>query len=494
MEKRQHYLDKCDKLRYVGGMAVVNLFKISSEWHFEDNEQGVSIARFSYDTTNEQFHRHDFYELVIICDGTGMHVTYDGVFPIARGNFFLVYPDHPHSYRQIQGLKLINVLFRPEILPQAFFDLVRDDGYNLLFKSNNRMASFSKFQTQMRLNETELEAVQGMVCAMETEQKAHRPGWHFALNYSFFQLVLFLSRTTDRILQSNPRIARLGAIMQYVRQNCIQDGMTVSKVAAKFYMTVRTLERLFASTLGKTFQEYLNGCRLAIGAEQLVTSTASITRIAYQSGFQDSNYFCKLFKKYYFLSPRDYRNANVFSTDDAHKKKIVECGREDLPHIQEMARAGLNLTYSNALDKVNARKLLEEDYNLDALKARMDNGTRFSLLVLNRPDRVIGFFGWHVAEEGEPPVRVACIDECFVHPRFRENGFGRMLMDEAQHEATLAGCGVIRIGLIVQNQVALNAFQRFGFSIVRQGRIKLSGNTLPSNVLEKVLKPMPNWT
>ncbi len=54
---------------------------------------------------------------------------------------------------------------------------------------------------------------------------------------------------------------------------------------------------------------YLNHCRLAFAAKQLVNhKELSITAIAFNCGFQSSQYFATRFKKQYRYSPRNYRD------------------------------------------------------------------------------------------------------------------------------------------------------------------------------------------
>ena len=58
---------------------------------------------------------------------------------------------------------------------------------------------------------------------------------------------------------------------------------------------------------GMGFKEYLNYVRLKHAQTALLTTNSSITDIALEYGFNDSNYFKDLFKKVYGKSPREYR-------------------------------------------------------------------------------------------------------------------------------------------------------------------------------------------
>ncbi len=59
-----------------------------------------------------------------------------------------------------------------------------------------------------------------------------------------------------------------------------------------------------------TFSTYLNQLRLQEAARLLETKKASITEIAYAVGYKSVNYFNRLFKKTYHITPKAYREQN----------------------------------------------------------------------------------------------------------------------------------------------------------------------------------------
>ncbi|MBO5797762.1 MAG: helix-turn-helix domain-containing protein, partial [Clostridia bacterium] len=53
----------------------------------------------------------------------------------------------------------------------------------------------------------------------------------------------------------------------------------------------------------------LNSYRMSIAAELLPGTTKPISQISAEVGIDDSIYFNKMFKKYYQMSPTEYRNC-----------------------------------------------------------------------------------------------------------------------------------------------------------------------------------------
>ena len=57
--------------------------------------------------------------------------------------------------------------------------------------------------------------------------------------------------------------------------------------------------------------DYINTQRIQLAAKRLCTSTISIADAAEEVGILDVNYFTKLFKKVFGITPTSYRKENA---------------------------------------------------------------------------------------------------------------------------------------------------------------------------------------
>ena len=89
-------------------------------------------------------------------------------------------------------------------------------------------------------------------------------------------------------------------------------------MADMFSVTPVHFSRMFKKETGFGFCEYINILRLQ-KAETLISqsSTPSVTQIAAECGFADSNYFSVKFKKMYGTSPKSMmkKTANDYTSD-----------------------------------------------------------------------------------------------------------------------------------------------------------------------------------
>lgn len=71
-----------------------------------------------------------------------------------------------------------------------------------------------------------------------------------------------------------------------------------------------TLRRLFKAHTGKTPGNFIKDIRIMAAARQLLATSKSISSIAYELGFKEQNYFSRVFKQVFGVSPSQYRMSS----------------------------------------------------------------------------------------------------------------------------------------------------------------------------------------
>ena len=100
-------------------------------------------------------------------------------------------------------------------------------------------------------------------------------------------------------------------IILYIDENFAKP-LTLEAVASEFLISSGHLCRLFKQKLDINFINYLHQVRIKKAKQLLLTSNLRIYEIAYFCGYQDINYFTKVFKKYTGLTPIYYRNNSSY--------------------------------------------------------------------------------------------------------------------------------------------------------------------------------------
>lgn len=108
----------------------------------------------------------------------------------------------------------------------------------------------------------------------------------------------------------NSRDADILLATRYIYNN-FRKPLTLEEVSSVASLSPTYFSKKFKLITGMGFKEYLNYVRLKHAQTALLTTDSSITDIALEYGFNDSNYFKDLFKKVYGKSPREYRKILI---------------------------------------------------------------------------------------------------------------------------------------------------------------------------------------
>ena len=68
--------------------------------------------------------------------------------------------------------------------------------------------------------------------------------------------------------------------------------------------------KLFKEQTGKSPGEYLRDMRMTVAGRRLLLSSESVSDIAYSVGYEDVNFFIRVFKKHFGVTPNQYRKIS----------------------------------------------------------------------------------------------------------------------------------------------------------------------------------------
>lgn len=275
------------------------------EWFHPDGFP-ISIERREPQEAFEP-HAHEFAELVVVTGGKGLHVTGADSWELTAGDVFVIGGPHEHEYRDLRELRLVNILYQPNQLKMRLLDLPAAAGYHALFTLEPSRRRRPPATGRLHLNAKELAQIIELVDRLEGELKGREPGFRFMATAVFMQLIGLLSRYFDRRPTPDGRaLLRLGEALSFLERH-IQDDVKLDKLASIAHMSRRSFLRVFQSATGTSPLAWLIEQRISRACGMLRHTDKPITEIAFEVGFNDSNYFTRQFRKATGFSPRDYR-------------------------------------------------------------------------------------------------------------------------------------------------------------------------------------------
>ena len=94
--------------------------------------------------------------------------------------------------------------------------------------------------------------------------------------------------------------------IEYIRFHLEQE-LSLETISAAIHSSTYELSRKFKKETGQTLTDYINTLRIKEALYIMENRNLSITDIAYMTGFNDVNYFTKVFKKLKGITPSTYR-------------------------------------------------------------------------------------------------------------------------------------------------------------------------------------------
>ena len=121
------------------------------------------------------------------------------------------------------------------------------------------------------------------------------------------QLLILISRL--RITDSKPRTNALHQVIQdiitYISTNVNAD-LSLQSLSVKYNVRPSHLSKQFKNLTGMGLNEYINIARITAAEKLLLSTNLPITEIAMKCGFNDSNYFARVFKQLKGVTPKRY--------------------------------------------------------------------------------------------------------------------------------------------------------------------------------------------
>ncbi len=254
-------------------------------------------------------HSHDFCELAIVTRGSAIHCLEGREFPVTAGDVFLLQGRQRHYFRNRQDLDLINIMYDPEKIALPENELRRMPGYCALFMLEPTYRRQHRFASRLHLRRLALAHVERLADEMEQECGREEPGHEVALRAKLLQLMVYLSRAyTSADTTEAHALLRVGHVIGALEKDFAKDWR-LDELLKIAHMSRSNLMRIFRKATGQTPIEYLVRLRIQRAMELLRNTDQTITEIALATGFNDSNYFSRQFRRILGSSPREFRRA-----------------------------------------------------------------------------------------------------------------------------------------------------------------------------------------
>ncbi|MDR0473945.1 MAG: AraC family transcriptional regulator, partial [Treponema sp.] len=244
-------------------------------------------------------HWHDFMELLFVRKGYLRATLKNTELTIKKGEFLVVMPGEIHSFvNEGEGIFENFVVHIDSVfLHNAVFD-----SYELSKIYPYIFSSWSPHSFLCDTEEIKKGGIQSVVDNLYSEFQKKELGYTLSIRASLLEIFVWLLRRWNVYFHptsepSNFSICiRMQPVLDLIKEQ-YHENLTTKGMADKMCMSVYHFCRLFKKLTGYNFHDYLRSLRIVEAIKLLLSSDECVKQIAYQVGYDDVNYFVRVFKK-----------------------------------------------------------------------------------------------------------------------------------------------------------------------------------------------------
>lgn len=264
---------------------------------FASAEQAVAVAdRYPQNVFAE--HTHEFYELVLVWRGNGLHILNDRPYRITRGDLFYIRAEDKHAYASVNDLVLQNVIYCPDRLSLNVDWAACIPGFN-----------GAKGSPHWRLSSSGMTAIRQAISLLEQESYKTDPLANPMAEILFAQLVMMLKR--HRYETDNPSATQQEILLDKLIATLaasLNKSFVLEKFCEQEQCSERALRQQFRTQTGMTVNHYLRQLRICHAQYLLQHTEFMVSDVAMRCGFEDSNYFSVVFNREVGMTPVQWRH------------------------------------------------------------------------------------------------------------------------------------------------------------------------------------------
>lgn len=325
-KKGQYYTNWDEYVRYYhktkrDGKKIISepptLFdkELTENDFFKEPDKDVDVV-FNARYCPPFWHDLKFIKIMYVINGElEINISLNKKIVLRRGNFVIVPPNIMQSvFSGHDDDIVVNIFLKLSTFEKTFASMLMEGDeiaqyfWKILYgKDENSMIWFRCEENSFLLT---------LVRDIIQEHQRNRKGSHFLLvSYvTTFVAYALVNLHDDMVSIEDERITKtkFTEIIQYIRAN--YNNVTLTSLAEHFNKNECYLSRYIKYETGYSLVQLLKRYRVRQAAVLLRETECSVENIMYEVGYTDISYFYKIFKEFYGMTPKKYRELDNIIT------------------------------------------------------------------------------------------------------------------------------------------------------------------------------------
>lgn len=238
-------------------------------------------------------HPRTHYEIVYKFDGCSRQFFDDVVIDLMPDSIYIIPRFQNNSYTVTEPGSVVDIAF----------DIFHDEDYTYLQPELIRLEPDNRYKNQF------------LRAAKTWDNKS--PASYFRTHSIVSAIFADLIADREKQYFQSSKYSRIFPALEYIRQN-FRSPITMAMLTELCGISDEYLRTLFRRYTGQTPLEYIHTLRLTHARELLSDGQISVARAAAECGFDNVNYFSRLYKKRYNVPPS---RTSTIQFEDPYKEE-----------------------------------------------------------------------------------------------------------------------------------------------------------------------------
>jgi AraC-like DNA-binding protein len=277
--------------------------------------QEYDIAFYKAKHWNFGFHKHSFFELIYILNGSGLHRINNDAYRYQRNDLFCLIPEDEHIFEINEETEFCIISFNKLYFSknQSVGDVKVD--FSAMFESIEYIIRHSTHLTHHPFNSPdEKEEISKLIATISREFSAKLPMYDVIIKNCVFTILALIARKVKQELlyfkTGHQGDSQISDVIHYIQKHILEtEKLSLNEIARYSCKSKSQLSAWFKHATGSTVKDYIINYKVEMIKSKLKSSDLSITQIAMELGFSDESHLNKFFKSRTGMTARDFKRG-----------------------------------------------------------------------------------------------------------------------------------------------------------------------------------------
>lgn len=324
MQKTLIQIKGNDTIRGLFVTFTGNEHRILQAMTTETIEQPFEVRLIEASEWKQTVHNHNFFEIVSIIEGKGLHIINGIPFDYRRDNLFVLNPDDHHEFEIGEPTKFLYIRFTKMYLKASGTAIITIN-HHWAQKIEYMLINNACKGGCILQDESDISFTNSLIeCIVREISNKKSFGEEIIM-----QSVVLLLQVVIRNMEIKTELSRsvskqkklILEIIHYLQQNIYQpELLSVDNLANVFHLSSVYVSEYFKKHTGGSLKKFITEYRITLVKNRLLTSDLQINEIAYELGFNNDAYLIRLFREQTGVTPAAFRKNHLYAAELSSEK------------------------------------------------------------------------------------------------------------------------------------------------------------------------------